>query len=97
MAVKYLNELINSNSHLNILDRIRNWSCNKENGFYEDKIKSLALNSKTANNNNFPNEDIIDEYMNYAKSNETLIAVAKIQWTRPNLKSFQVLNFKIIS
>ena len=44
----------------------------KEKKWKEEKIKNLALNNITGNKKLFPNKD---QYMNYAKINDTLIVL----------------------
>jgi len=91
-ACKFLNEIIELNEKtiepINLIQRLRNWSINKDKlGFkYESKVKTLALKKL-----NFPNENIIDEFMIYSNITENSLGKnLKIKWNRPKLNSFQV-------
>ncbi len=91
-ACKFLNEIIELNKKaiepIKLIQRLRNWSTNKDKlGFnYESKIKTLALKKL-----NFPNENIINEFMVYSDKTENCLGKnLKIKWNRPNLNKFQV-------
>ncbi|CAF0752125.1 unnamed protein product [Brachionus calyciflorus] len=95
MACKFLNELKEQNE-TRVLDRLRNWSRNdlvssSQATKYEDKIKKLIFN----NGSNFPNEKIIQEFLEFSKMSEILLSKDKylsIKWMRPCLMEIEIFN-----
>jgi len=99
MACKFLNEIIESNEPINIFDKIRKWSTDKNKKYskYEEKVRRLALENAQAENKKFPNENIINEYMTFSKVTQIIMSEEKyltIKWNRPNLNLFQVFTIK---
>lgn len=98
LACKFLNEIIELNqsgdaTQIDIFNLVRNWS-RKDSSLglkYEERVKKLVL----ASGNQFPNEEIIQEYVTYSKMCQILLREEKyltIKWNRPNLMSLQLFN-----
>ncbi|RNA04473.1 flap endonuclease -like protein [Brachionus plicatilis] len=94
MACKFLSEMKEQNEN-RLLDRLRSWSASQhmssQSTKYEEKIKKLVLSNGTK----FPNEKIIQEFLEFSKMSEILLSKDKylrIEWNRPSLMAIQLFN-----
>ena len=99
-ACNFLKEIIESNESIDIFDVIRKWSTNKNKNYskYENEVRKLALAYEEKKKEKFPNEKIINEYMNYSENENTFLSILEeedFKWKRPNLKKFQVIYLTI--
>lgn len=93
---KFFNELHEyeqkTETKVDVIDMVRNWSSRDYEGFgsaMEDKFRRIALQ-----NESFPNEKIIDEFLSMSKKDKEYLA-SKVDlnrpWKRPMLYYLQVL------
>ena len=101
MACKFLNEISelkqSSSKPIEIFELLRRWSSSQTKTFskFEDKIRKLALSHAENERKQFPNEEIITEYMSFSKVTQVILSEEKylsIKWIKPNLSQFQVFN-----
>lgn len=92
-ACKFLDEFIHRQSTMSIFDLLRSWTRSdyKEDpkNKFENRLRRLVLESGVE----FPNETIINEYLDFPKTTRVLLSSSRylsINKTRPNLQSMQV-------
>ena len=101
-ACNFLKEIIESNESIDIFDVIRKWSTDKNKKYskYENEVRKLALAHEEKKKEKFPNEEIINEYMNYSENENSILSILEeedFKWKRPNLQKFQVIYLKVFS
>ena len=89
LACNFVHEALNSSA--DFLSKLRNLTRNEiGGGKYEARVRKLVL----ADGQNFPNEEIISEFLNFTRTEQTLLSnekYLKIEWSRPNLQDAQVI------
>ena len=106
MACKFLDELVLFNKsaektkqkEFDILNLIRSWPSDDDymnnNLKYENRIRKAVLQNCASS---FPNEEIIQEYLNFSKLAQVLMSDSKyltIKWQRPIICELQSFNEK---